>query len=158
LRKDGDLTEIDEEVDPNLKIAAITRRVYERRAKAPLFKNVKGMQNDLFRIMGASSSLSKDPKYAYHRLARHLGIKSDATLKDVVYSMLSAKSKRPISPVHVKTGQCKEVKITGDDIDLTRLSVPLLNKVDGVNTFKHSASILSSTQLSYGQVGPLPVP
>jgi hypothetical protein len=53
LRKDGDLAEINEEVDPHLEVAAITHRAYERRAKAPLFNNVKGAHDGLFRIMVA---------------------------------------------------------------------------------------------------------
>jgi UbiD family decarboxylase len=45
--------------------------------------------------------------------------------------MLAAKKAKPLPPVHVETGPCKEVKLFGDDIDLTKLPVPLLNKADG---------------------------
>ena len=53
LRQDNDLAEIDEAVDPHLEVGAITRRLYETRSKAPLFNNVTGMRNGLFRILGA---------------------------------------------------------------------------------------------------------
>ncbi|KAF2813643.1 UbiD-domain-containing protein [Mytilinidion resinicola] len=96
LRKDGDLAEINDEVDPHLEVAAITRRVYERRAKTPLFNNVKA-----------------------------------ASLEDIIDRMLSAKKTAPIPPIHVSTGPCKERKILGEDVDLTKLPVPLLNKADG---------------------------
>jgi phenacrylate decarboxylase len=133
LRKDGDLADINEEVDPNLEVAAITRRAYERRSKAPLFNNVKGNRDGLFRILGAQGGLSSDPKYRYRRLARHLGLPATSTLKDVVDAMLSAKTKKPLPPVHVHSGPCKEVKIVGPDVDLTKLPVPKLNKGDGGN-------------------------
>lgn len=42
LKKDGDLLVIDEEVDPNLEIAEIHRRVIEKGGPALLFTNVKG--------------------------------------------------------------------------------------------------------------------
>ncbi len=44
LRKDSDLLEIDVEVDPNLEIAEIHRRVIGQGGPALLFKNVKGSQ------------------------------------------------------------------------------------------------------------------
>ncbi|KAF2008648.1 UbiD-domain-containing protein [Aaosphaeria arxii CBS 175.79] len=131
LRKDGDLADINQEVDPHLEVAAITRRVYERRAKAPLFNNVKGAHDGLFRIIGASGGLRRDPKQTYGRLARHLGLAPDASVRDIIDLMLSAKGAKPLPPVHVESGPCKEVKIFGDDIDLTKLPVPLLNKADG---------------------------
>jgi UbiD family decarboxylase len=133
LRQDGDLADINEEVDPHLEVAAITRRVYEQRSKAPLFNNVKGAQDGLFRIPGASGGLSKNPKYTYRRLARHIGLPLTASLRDIIDGMLSAKGAKPIPPVHVRTGPCKEVKIMGDDVDLAKLPVPLLSKADGVD-------------------------
>ena len=131
LRKDGDLADINTEVDPNLEVAAITRRAYERRSKAPLFNNVKGAHDGLFRILGAQGGLSHDPQRVYGRLARHIGLPPTASLKDIVDRMLSAKGKKGIAPVHVNSGPCKEVKIMAKDVDLTRLPVPRLNKADG---------------------------
>jgi 3-polyprenyl-4-hydroxybenzoate decarboxylase len=43
----------------NLEAAAITRRVCETKDKAPLFNNLIGMKNGLFRILGAPGSLRK---------------------------------------------------------------------------------------------------
>lgn len=131
LRDDGDLADIHIAVDPHLEAAAIIRRAYEKRAKAPLFHNVKGMQNGLYRILGAPGGLSSNPDFPYRRLARHLGLKSTATVQDVIDKMLSAKSKAPLAPVHVTSGPCKEVKLIGDEVNLTQLPNPLLNKADG---------------------------
>ncbi|KAH6680082.1 UbiD decarboxylyase family [Plectosphaerella plurivora] len=131
LREDGDLAEINAEVDPHLEIAAITRRSYEKRAKAPLFNNVKGAQNGLFRMLGAPAGLSSDPALPYRRLARHMALPPDATLDGVIDKMLSAKGKPTTPPIHVATGPCKERKLIGDEVDLTKLPAPLLNKADG---------------------------
>ncbi|KAI7762011.1 hypothetical protein LZL87_004318 [Fusarium oxysporum] len=49
LRKDGDLADIYQEVDPNLEVGAIVRRVSETNAKAPLFHNVKGARDGLWK-------------------------------------------------------------------------------------------------------------
>ncbi|KAH8680665.1 UbiD decarboxylyase family [Xylariales sp. PMI_506] len=131
IREDGDLAEINSEVDPHLEVAAIIRRVYEQRAKAPLFNNVKGAHDGLYRILGAPGGLSSDPKFPYRRLSRHLALPGDAGLKDIIDKMLSAKKSNPLPPVHVSTGPCKENIILGDDVDLTKLPNPLLNMADG---------------------------
>lgn len=134
LRGDGDLADITAPADPHLEIAAIIRRAYEVKSKAPLFHNVKGTTKDgLFRILGAQGGLSSDPQYPYRRLARHLGLPGTASIRDVINHMLSAKGRKPIPPVHVSTGPCKDFKITGDDVDLTKLPAPLLNRADGGN-------------------------
>jgi UbiD family decarboxylase len=131
LRQDGDLAEIDVEVDPQLEVAAIIRRVYEQQAKAPLFNNVKGALDGLYRILGAPAGLSSDPKFPYRRLARHLSLPADAGLRDIINKVVSAKKSKPIPPVHVDSGPCKENIIRGDDVDLTKLPNPLLNIADG---------------------------
>ncbi|HHA3877919.1 TPA: UbiD family decarboxylase, partial [Pseudomonas aeruginosa] len=41
LRRQGDLVDVRAEVDADLEIGAITRRVYEHRAPAPLFHNIR---------------------------------------------------------------------------------------------------------------------
>jgi UbiD family decarboxylase len=58
LKAGGDLVEINEEIDPYLEAAAITRLVCETDDKAPLFNNVKGHnEKGLWRILGAPGSL-----------------------------------------------------------------------------------------------------
>ncbi|PSN61943.1 UbiD-domain-containing protein [Corynespora cassiicola Philippines] len=133
LRKENDVINIDGEVDPKLEVAAFTRRAYELRAKAPLFNHTRGMHQCLFRILGAPGGLSGDPKASHRRLALHLGLLPNAGPKEIIDLMLLAKTKKPIPPIHAQHGPCKEVKILGPDVDLTKLPVPLLNKADGGN-------------------------
>lgn len=131
LKEDGDIAEINAEKDPNLEVAAIIRRCNETNDKAPLFNNVKGAKNGLFRILGAPGSLRNPSKGKYGRLARHLALAPDASMKQVLDKMLSAKGAPAVPPLVVKTGPCKENKITGDRIDLSALPAPLLHKSDG---------------------------
>ncbi|KAF2108273.1 hypothetical protein BDV96DRAFT_624997 [Lophiotrema nucula] len=127
LRKEKDLVNINEEADPELEVAAFTRRAYEQKAKAPLFNNVKGAHGGL----SSPGGLSKDTKASHRRLALHLGLEPTAGPKEIIDFMLKAKTQKPIPPTYVEDGPCKEVKLLGFDVDLAKLPVPLLNKADG---------------------------
>ncbi|WXC61805.1 hypothetical protein SNK03_007678 [Fusarium graminearum] len=130
LRKDGDLADIDQEVDPNLEVGAVVRRVSETNAKAPLFHNVKGTRNGLWKMFGNAASLRNDSKFRYGRIARSLGLPPDSNWKDILEKMRLATTRDPLPPNILSTGQCKQNKIFGDDIDLTNLPVPLLHQGD----------------------------
>ncbi|KAG9661028.1 UbiD-domain-containing protein, partial [Aureobasidium melanogenum] len=131
LKEDNDLVEINDEKDPNLEVSAIIRKVYESDGPAPLFNNVKGMKNGLFRMLGAPAALrsSKDSKYG--RLARHLALPPTAGMKEILDKMLSAQKATPLKPNIIKSGSCKENKIFGDDVDLAKLPAPLIHQADG---------------------------
>ncbi|EXJ90726.1 hypothetical protein A1O1_03830 [Capronia coronata CBS 617.96] len=131
LKEDNDLVEINEEIDPNLEVGAIIRRVCETNDKAPLFNNLKGNVNGFWRILGAPASLRSDPKQTYGRIARHLGLPVTASMKDVVDKVLSAKTKSAIPPRIVKTGPCKEHILSPGEFDLTKLPAPFLHQSDG---------------------------
>jgi UbiD family decarboxylase len=133
LRKDGDLVDIDIEIDPHLEAAAITRRALETHSQAPLFNNVKGEYKGLFRMLGAPAGLRHKSKGTFGRVARHLGLPGTASAKEIIDKVLSAKRKAPIPPILISSegAPCKENKILGDDIDLTKLPNPLLHGSDG---------------------------
>lgn len=131
LKADNDLVEIDTPVDPNLEAAAITRLVCETDDKAPLFNNVIGTKDGLFRILGAPGSLRKSSKDRYGRLARHLALPPTASMREILDKMLSASSSPAIPPTVVATGPCKENSLEGDAIDLTQLPAPLVHQSDG---------------------------
>ncbi|KAH8806044.1 UbiD decarboxylyase family [Xylogone sp. PMI_703] len=136
LREDGDLVDIQQEVDPVLEVSAITRRALETLDKAPLFNNVKGAHDGLFRILGAPASLRKNKADRFGRLARHLGLEPTATMTEIFDHILGARTKELIPPVVVKDGPCKENKLFGDQIDLTKLPVPLMHRFDGGRYFQ----------------------
>ncbi|TKY91062.1 hypothetical protein EX895_001061 [Sporisorium graminicola] len=139
LAKDGDLVEINDEVDPVLEAAAIIRKVCETNAAAPLFNNVKGAKpGGLWRLLGAPGSLRPDPKTRYGRIARHIGLPPTATLKEIIDKMASPAQVDPIDPRIVQTGPCKENILLEHEFDLTKLPAPLLHQGDGgryVQTF-----------------------
>ncbi|KAH7065584.1 putative 3-octaprenyl-4-hydroxybenzoate carboxy-lyase [Macrophomina phaseolina] len=131
LKQDGDIAEINTEKDPNLEVAAIIRRACETDDKAPLFNNVKGAKNGLFRILGAPASVRSPSRGKYGRLARHLALPPNAGMKEILDKMLSAKGAPGKPPRVVSTGSCKENIVLGDDIDLEALPSPQVHKGDG---------------------------
>ncbi|KAK1518648.1 uncharacterized protein CCOS01_11468 [Colletotrichum costaricense] len=132
LKADGDLIEINEECDPNLEVGAIIRKVVETDERAPLFNKLKGQDADGFwRILGAPNSLRSDPSQRFGRLARHLGLPPTSTMKEILDKMIAAKSATPIPPVVSDTGSCKEIRLTPDQFDLTKLPAPMLHQSDG---------------------------
>lgn len=83
LRRQGDLVDVHTEVDANLEIGAITRRVYERRAPAPLFHNIRDSLPGA-RVLGAPAGLRADRARAHSRLALHFGLPEHSGPRDIV--------------------------------------------------------------------------
>ncbi|KAH7118086.1 UbiD decarboxylyase family [Dactylonectria estremocensis] len=132
LEADDDLVQINDECDPHLEVGAIIRKVVENDAKAPLFNNLKGQdENGLWRILGAPNSLRSNPKQRYGRLARHIGLPTGSSMKTILDKMVAAKTTPPIPPKVVETGPCKEFRLTPNQFDLTKLPAPLLHQSDG---------------------------
>lgn len=133
LQEENELLEINQGVDPDLELAAITRRVYELRERAPLFNNIQGRQNDagLFRVLGAPVGLSSHPSRWLCRIAKSFGLPSSASGADIISKIKEAKTKQAIPSREVRTGPVKDHIILGDQIDLTALPVPLLHQDDG---------------------------
>ena len=131
LRRDNDLAEINDEVDPHLEVGAIIRRVSEVNGRAPLFNNVKGSRHGLWRMFGNAASLRSAEGERYGRVARNLGLPPNATWKDISDRFMSWKKKAPLPPNIVTDAPCKTHKITGNDIDLESLPAPYLHVGDG---------------------------
>ena len=130
LRRRGDLVDVSEEVDAALEIAAISRRVYEKRLAAPLFSNIKGAMPGA-RVLGAPAGLLADEAREYGRLALHFGLPEDTHPKALLSLIQAAMARSPIAPRSVDSAPCKENKWVGDEVDLTQLPVPLLHEKDG---------------------------
>lgn len=82
------------------------RKVYETEDKAPLFENVKGRhENGLFRVLGAPVGASSVPGKRFIRIAKSLGLPSDASGADIVGAVNRAKKTDPIPPREFDTGQ-----------------------------------------------------
>lgn len=132
LQDENDLLVVKEEVDQDMELAAITRRVYEMEEKAPLFEKIKGRHgNGLFRVLGAPVGLSRVPGQRLGRIAKSLGLPSTVSGKEIIDKINDARYLQPLAPVEVESGPVKEHKLFGDDIDLMSLPTPLLHQHDG---------------------------
>lgn len=129
-RRRGDLIDVSEEVDADLEIAAISRRVYEKRLPAPLFSNIKGSMPGS-RVLGAPAGMLADKEREYARLALHFGLPENTRPKALVKLILAAMERTPIEPRITDSAPSQENKWFGDEVDLTRLPVPLLHEKDG---------------------------
>ncbi|WP_422926931.1 UbiD family decarboxylase [Singulisphaera sp. PoT] len=85
LRKNGKLIDIEQEVDPNLEVAAIQRRVFEAGGPALFFKRVKGtsfpMLGNLFGTMERTHFIFRDTLDPVRRLVE-LKVRPPAALKN----------------------------------------------------------------------------
>jgi UbiD family decarboxylase len=126
----GEVQPIDQEVDWNLEIGAITRHSYELRAPAPLFNSIRGIERG-FRVLGAPGGLSARPGLRYARVALALGLAPDAPARLLIEGLAAAQSRAGMPPRMVQTGPCKEHVMTGADVDLFQFPTPLIHGTDG---------------------------
>lgn len=130
LQAIGDIQEINQEVDWNLEMGAITRRSMDLRAPAPLFNNVKDSPKG-YRAMGAPGGLAANTRYKYARVNLALGLSPDSPPAEIIRSLAAARSKALIPPRIITEAPCKENIITGDDIDLLKIPSPKIHGKDG---------------------------
>src|SRR5919109_865806 len=125
-----ELQRIDAEVDWNLEMGAITRRVYDLGAPAALFENVRGYPKG-FRALGAPLGSSKRPGhglFARTALAMHMPPTSSA--QEIMSNYLKRKEKL-IPPILVKSGPCKDNIDLADAVDVLKFPIPLIHGGDG---------------------------
>ncbi|QKX55216.1 uncharacterized protein TRUGW13939_02308 [Talaromyces rugulosus] len=136
-KAEGDVVEIDLEVDPHLESGAISRRAYETGSPMPLINNPKGKDGPegLFRILGAPVGVRSDQKTRYARFAKSIGLPSNATGHDIIQKLIASKKATPIPPIEVHDAPLKEHKIFGDEIDLLKLPTPQNHARDGGRYF-----------------------
>lgn len=127
LEEAGELQKVEKEVDWNLEAGAITRRVYDLRAPAPLFQKIKGYPEG-YRILGAPIGLSARNNYA--RIALALDMPVQSTIKDLTEEYI-ARKKTLIPPVVVESGPCQENILVEEDIDLFKFPAPMVHDGDG---------------------------
>lgn len=121
LEETGDLVKVKKEVHWNMEAPAIMRRCCENGLPAQLYENVKGHPGH--KLLG-------QPLSTFRRLNIALGIDPDTKYKDIL-DLYNERFKKPIKPVQVSTGSCKENIIMGDDINLYDFPAPMLHDGDG---------------------------
>jgi 4-hydroxy-3-polyprenylbenzoate decarboxylase len=130
----GEIQQVEREVDWNLEIGAITRRVYETGSPAPLFNNIKGHPKG-FRVLGAPAATSRQERLYLARVALSLGLDPHATGQAMIEVLAAARTRKGIPPKRVKTGPCKENIKLGDNVDLLQFPTPLIHHGDAGRYF-----------------------
>ena len=124
LEREKELARIKTKVDWDLEIGAIARENMDRDGPALLFENIEGHEDTICRKLFTCSLSS------FSRIALMLGLPKDTPYRDLI-QIWSERSKKPLEPVIVDTGPCKENIIKGDDVDLFQFPTPHWQKLDG---------------------------
>jgi phenylphosphate carboxylase alpha subunit len=128
LEYEGEIQRITHEIQPVLEVGAIIRRSYDLRAPAPLFLNLRGYPGH--RILGAPIGLASNKNRTFARFAISMDMAPDSSPLKIIDEYLRRIAK-PIKPVIVEHGPCKENILLGDDIDLQAFPAPVLHRDDG---------------------------
>jgi|TARA_B100000315_G_scaffold249055_1_gene279726 4-hydroxy-3-polyprenylbenzoate decarboxylase len=127
LRAEGELREIDAEVDWDVEIGSIIRMAQGTgAAPALLFNNIK----DYGAPDALSSRIFTGGQGSYSRLAMMFGLPGDTHPRELVKICRTIFNQR-VESVVVKDGPVKQNILTGDDIDLLKFPVPKWNRLDG---------------------------
>lgn len=130
LRDHGEILEVSKQVDPNLELGAIIRRVNETGAPAPLFTNIVGSEPGM-RVLGAPAGVSAQRDRELIRIATSVGLPVDASGLDIVEALSYVLDAEPIPPRVVDSAPFRANVRTGADVDLFSLPAPLLHEGDG---------------------------
>lgn len=121
LEANNELQTIDQEVDWNLEIGAITRRCCEISAPSPLFTNIKDHPG---------GRIFANPLAKWSRVALAMEMAADTLPVDIIKEYMKRRE-NPIKPILVSDGPCKEVKHIGSEVNLWDFPVPLIHHGDG---------------------------
>ncbi|WP_428087258.1 4-hydroxy-3-polyprenylbenzoate decarboxylase [Candidatus Thioglobus sp.] len=132
LEKRGELKRITTEVDANLEITEICRRTLDAQGPALLFENVKGSNipvlANLFGTTGrVASAMGQEDLVALRQLGKLLAeLKQPEPpkgLRDAIEKLPTLKKVLNMPVKSVKKGQCQEVIIEGNEVDLSKLPI-----------------------------------
>ena len=116
LEKEGELAHVERPVELNYEIGAVCRKTLDVRGPALSFDAIRGRRVPLVVNLFATRR-----RYA---LAME-------TQPDKIHERWIERTQKPIEPVVVKTGPCKENIVLGKDVDLTKFPIPIWNELDG---------------------------
>lgn len=121
LEKTGDVIRVKREVDWDVEVGAIGRRVYEMSGPALVFENIKHYPGH--RIFAGSLG-------TYRRVAIAMGLPPNTSVKDI-YREYERRYDHSIKPVIVDDGPCKENTLLEEEVDLNRFPAPMVHDGDG---------------------------
>ena len=132
LEKQGELIRIQTQVDANLEITEICRRTLDKQGPALLFENVKGSNMPvLANLFGTTRrvamAMGQEDLAALRKLGKLLAeLKQPEPpkgLKDAIKKLPVLKQVLNMPVKSIKKGQCQEVIIEGEDVDLSKLPI-----------------------------------
>jgi len=124
LEDEGELARIKTQVDWNLELGAVAKENMDQGGPALLFENIKDHKNTIGKKFFTCSLSS------FSRVALMLGLPKDTPYKELI-RIWRERVKRPIKPVVVDKGPCKENILKGGDVDLFQFPTPHWQKLDG---------------------------
>ncbi len=127
LEAEGELCRIDKKVDTYLEVGAIAQRLAERGGPAVHFTSVKGSKNG---VTLAAGLVGRGMKGLWSKVSVALEIDPASDYPKVLEEVLRRRES-PIRPMEVGGGQCKEVVVEADSVNLKALSAPHLHEGDG---------------------------
>ena len=132
LEKQGELKRISTPVDANLEITEICRRTLDKQGPALLFENVKGsdipvLANLFGTTRRVAMAMGQEDLASLRELGKLLAeLKQPEPpkgLKDAIEKLPVLKQVLNMPVKSVKKGQCQEVVIEGDEVDLSKLPI-----------------------------------
>jgi len=139
LREIGELVEVEREVDWNLEIGAITRRVNELGAPAPLFTNIKGFAPG-FRVLGTPAGISSAPGRYLSRVALSLGLPPTASGREIIEALIEARHVPGIAPRIVESGPCLARSFQRSSYSMMTLMRAIRTRLSGALPHVHARS------------------
>ena len=124
LEEAGDLKRVKTEVDWDEELGTIAFEGLVRRSPALIFENIKGYRN----AHGQKVAVNFIESVNRGKVA--LGVPLNTPQPEVV-QILRERFRKPIKPVLVKTGACKEVVEVGSAVNLLEFPVPKIHNMDG---------------------------
>ena len=132
LEKQGELKRISTLVDANLEITEICRRTLDKQGPALLFENIKGsdipvLANLFGTTRRVAMAMGQEDLASLRELGKLLAeLKQPEPpkgLKDAIEKLPVLKQVLNMPVKSVKKGQCQEVVIEGDEVDLSKLPI-----------------------------------
>lgn len=138
-----DVLRATQEVDPIFEVTAILNRL-EKEGKFPLviFENVKGSKIPVVTNTHA----------AFHRNAIAVGLDRSAGPREFA-AEYARREARPIAPVMVPAGPCKEVILKGGDVDLALLPTLKYHEKDAGRYITHAFSVMKDPDTGIRNAG-----
>ncbi|MFQ5902061.1 MAG: UbiD family decarboxylase [Candidatus Binatia bacterium] len=122
LESSGDLIRIKKEVDWDMEVGAISRRVFEQAGPALLFEKIKDYPSGY--------SILNGPVATWRRVAIALDLHLNTPIRQI-YSAYEERREKKLKPQVVQKAPCQENVMIGPDVDIYKLPAPMVHDGDG---------------------------